>query len=88
MKKLISYINQNHAAQFGDLAHRLNFNRGWKLSNPIIKFLWWIDNSINELDNQSDEYICPIRQAQLDYESAKMESKYNTDEWVEAQRNA
>jgi len=52
MKKLISYLNQNHAAQFGNLASKLCLFRGWKLSNPIIKLLWWIDNSMNDLDSK------------------------------------
>ncbi len=37
---------------------------------------------------EEEEYIDPIRQAHIDYETEKSERLYNSDAWVDAQRNA
>ena len=50
---------------------------------------WDADFTISQqITQNTEEYIDPIRQAHIDYENEKYERLYNSDAWVDAQRNA
>ena len=41
---------------------------------------------LEQNEDEDDEYIDPTRKAHIDYEREKFEKKYNSDEWVDAQK--
>jgi hypothetical protein len=49
MKKLLIYIDNNISSKFGDYANELTFNRGYSHGHFLVKLLWKIDNTSNEL---------------------------------------
>jgi len=50
---------------------------------------WDADFTISQqITQNTEEYIDPIRQAHIDYENEKYERLYNSDAWVDAQRNS
>ena len=49
MRKLLIYIDNNISSRFGDYANELTFNRGYSHGHFLVKLLWKIDNTSNEL---------------------------------------